>query len=154
MFDISRSWLENTAKGHDKFYQPFVIREHDLGRVTRAVTIGHYGPRKVAESTFSRPVKGGQVKVYDGPDKYRNLIAEKRKKGYADRSAEIHHRCDSDGAFIAWIKEQFGASLAHEILQCFGLNLDGDVVPVAPPSDAGDTAISEPEQRPDQWGSW
>lgn len=155
-FQITRSWLENTSDGHDKFYQPFLIEQFHGGARFTTHVVCNYGPRKVSEGVFHRPVKGGQVTFYlGGQAKYTELIHAKVKKGYVRQSGHEMTMSLEEPEFLVWVKAQFGATHGHKLLQHFGLTLDGEDVQgyvPAQPSDEPDTDDSEP--MPAIWGTW
>jgi hypothetical protein len=153
---IRRRWLECTEGTSDKFYQPILLQRFEGERETRRLTVGHYGPRKAVArgESFVRPVVGGSVAIYTDRMKYSKLYSEKTAKGYVEIHTELTTEASSAAEFVRVTRELFGSTKAHEILQHFGLDLDAEHVEVPAPSVEPETEISEPDERPPEWGSW
>lgn len=147
-----RWWMENTTT-RNAFYQVFDIQRIDANGVLQGhAVVTHYGPLKIAEGEFSRPVKGGQVKAkpvllahQGGVYVARETLKKKQPGGYVLKKDEGRHSITS----LDWLVRTFGAAHAHEVNLALGLtqptsDIDTPIVVV------DDSSID----RGPMWGSW
>lgn len=147
-----RWWMENTTT-RNAFYQVFDIQRIGADGVLQGhAVVTHYGPLKVAEGDFSRPVKGGQVKAkpvllahQGGVYVAEEAVKKKKIGGYALKKDEGRHT----PAAPQWLVQTFGAAHAHDVNQALGLtqpisDIDTPIVVV------DDSTID----RGPMWGSW
>jgi len=132
--------------GGTKFYQIFEFRPQS----GLPVTLVHFGPRTALVDTFHRPINGGQTKLHRGAlaDSKRR---EKEARGYSEQ--------DSVTTFInrmnSTLRETFGAQLAHELdVAMYGHLAGADDAPKVEPDNEFVPAETEPETRPEAWGTW
>jgi hypothetical protein len=146
-----RWWMENTTT-RNAFYQVFDIQRIDAEGVLQGhAVVTHYGPLKVAEGEFSRPVKGGQVKPKAVQNNRGQITAandavlNKRTSGYVLKKDEGRHSITT----LAWLLSTFGAAHTHEVNLALGITepiaeIDAPIVRV------DDSTID----RGPMWGSW
>lgn len=148
--EYRRWWMENTTS-RNAFYQVFdIVRRSDSGLVMAHAVVTHYGPLKVSEGSFSRPVIGGtvnvkQVSASDSVHDAINAGGAKQKTGYRHIASDAAKKQGSR----AWITQHFGAVHGRNIEQALGL-----VEPIAEVDEPIVRVEDAVIDRGEVWGSW
>lgn len=161
-FVIKEWWAENRTT-RNAFYHAISIAEN-LEVNAKTVQVMHYGSMKVAEGEFSRPVRGGQLKVSGAnagkahsDSICRNKMNEKRAGGYSSNEGTRETTSDTLAKFDAWLLATFGASpFADDIRRHFGISTVRTVTddPVIDPHYPTLTGEDDPVGWEDTRGTW